>query len=405
MSHVFLVTASFPYGVGEQFLEQEIRYWNGHPITILPLKAIGRPRYLEYCGIQISSRCAILNPQNRLSFECALRVLSECTLRDEIRRVPSILTSTTKIKRLLRHLYCGQLFEDAAERIILEFPPTEHLLFYTYWFSWATMALSRLRARYPNIQVVTRAHRGDVYEYASDGGYMPLRKSYHSGIDRIYAISEDARTYMGAHYGIPLDKITVSRLGAEDPGVGAPVNHDPNRLKLLSVSYAKPVKRIHRIIDGIALLTREYPNLRVDWVHIGDGPLLDDLKSRASRLGVTVDWLGQMPQPNVLEFLRTNAVDVFLNTSESEGVPVSIMEAISFGVPVVATDVGGTAEILSEEVGVLLRVDFSNAEFVHAVMTARNHRSRDAIRRQFKRACAASVLYPAFVSEVGGRAS
>lgn len=49
-----------------------------------------------------------------------------------------------------------------------------------------------------------------------------------------------------------------------------------------------------------------------------------------------------------------NSPDVFLNVSMSEGIPVSIMEAMSFGVPVIATKVGGTSEIVNQENGSLL---------------------------------------------------
>ena len=53
-------------------------------------------------------------------------------------------------------------------------------------------------------------------------------------------------------------------------------------------------------------------------------------------------------------FYRNNPVDLFANVSESEGTPVSIMEAISCGMPVLATAVGGNPEIVSEQNGKLL---------------------------------------------------
>jgi len=56
----------------------------------------------------------------------------------------------------------------------------------------------------------------------------------------------------------------------------------------------------------------------------------------------------------VMEFYKTNPIDLFINVSSSEGIPVSIMEAQAFGVPVMATDVGGTAEIVNNENGILL---------------------------------------------------
>jgi glycosyltransferase involved in cell wall biosynthesis len=52
-------------------------------------------------------------------------------------------------------------------------------------------------------------------------------------------------------------------------------------------------------------------------------------------------------------------VDLFINTSYTEGVPVSIMEAQSFGIPVIATDTGGVRELVKEGTGSLIPVDFS----------------------------------------------
>jgi glycosyltransferase involved in cell wall biosynthesis len=64
----------------------------------------------------------------------------------------------------------------------------------------------------------------------------------------------------------------------------------------------------------------------------------------------------------VLNYYRNNPVDLFINVSESEGIPVSIMEAISFGIPVIATNVGGTSEIVTDKFGILLPKNISASE-------------------------------------------
>lgn len=56
-----------------------------------------------------------------------------------------------------------------------------------------------------------------------------------------------------------------------------------------------------------------------------------------------------------------NDFDLFVNMSLSEGIPVSIMEAISFGIPIIATNVGGNAEIVNDETGVLIPVNIDQA--------------------------------------------
>ena len=60
-----------------------------------------------------------------------------------------------------------------------------------------------------------------------------------------------------------------------------------------------------------------------------------------------------------MNYYKNESINLFVNTSSSEGLPVSIMEACSFGIPIIATDVGGTSEIVIEnKTGMLLDVDF-----------------------------------------------
>lgn len=84
---------------------------------------------------------------------------------------------------------------------------------------------------------------------------------------------------------------------------------------------------------------------------------------------VTFEFKGQMTNKQVNEFYLSNSPDMFLNVSESEGVPVSIMEAASFGIPVMATDCGGTKEAVENWVtGKLINKDFSDSELIKEIM-------------------------------------
>ncbi len=64
--------------------------------------------------------------------------------------------------------------------------------------------------------------------------------------------------------------------------------------------------------------------------------------------------LGFTANYDILNFYKSNPVDLFINVSESEGIPVTIMEAMSYGILCLATDVGGVKEIVFEGVGNLL---------------------------------------------------
>ncbi|MEO8079832.1 MAG: glycosyltransferase, partial [Caldimonas sp.] len=80
-----------------------------------------------------------------------------------------------------------------------------------------------------------------------------------------------------------------------------------------------------------------------------------------------VDLAGQRDNREVREHYATKPVDAFVLLSEQEGLPVSIQEAMSAGIPIVATAVGGVAEAVGADNGVLLGPDPALADVVDAL--------------------------------------
>jgi len=87
-----------------------------------------------------------------------------------------------------------------------------------------------------------------------------------------------------------------------------------------------------------------------------------------------------------MKFYRETPIDLFILTSESEGVPVSIMEALSFGIPAMATAVGGVPELISNHTGYLLTPNPTSEEIAEKLLDFLNlsHLQR-TIKRQAAR--------------------
>ena len=135
---------------------------------------------------------------------------------------------------------------------------------------------------------------------------------------------------------------------------------------MVSCSNVVPVKRLDLIIAAL----KEITNVRVIWTHFGDGILLNEIKKLAKQLpeNIETDFRGNLKNSDLMKVYEKEQFDLFINVSSSEGIPVSIMEAMSFGIPCIATDVGGTKEIVTDGYnGRLLRSDFNNADFVEAI--------------------------------------
>ena len=138
----------------------------------------------------------------------------------------------------------------------------------------------------------------------------------------------EGKQYLSQKYPTFIDKFEVALLGINDPGFITKSSQD-NIFRIVSCSYLFPVKRIDLLIRGLKELGETEKICQFEWVDIGDGPLQRELEDLARKIlpeNVTYSFLGFLPNVEVINFYNNNPVDVFINTSESEGTPVSIME-------------------------------------------------------------------------------
>ena len=109
---------------------------------------------------------------------------------------------------------------------------------------------------------------------------------------------------------------------------------------VILVAALRPEKRPDVFVRALALAQARQPRLR--GLLVGDGPERAQAEALAVELGAPVAFLGQ--RSDVPALLRTS--DIFCLTSDTEAAPMAILEALAAGLPVVATDVGGIAELL-----------------------------------------------------------
>jgi len=111
-------------------------------------------------------------------------------------------------------------------------------------------------------------------------------------------------------------------------------------------------KGVQDLIMAFQPLAEEFPILRL--LIVGDGPFRQNLQRQASELalGEKIQFVGEKNKSEIRGIL--SASDIFVNPSYSEGLPTSVLEAAAMGLAIVATDVGGTAEIIEHQKNGLL---------------------------------------------------
>jgi teichuronic acid biosynthesis glycosyltransferase TuaC len=175
----------------------------------------------------------------------------------------------------------------------------------------------------------------------------------------VITVSEELRQRTIA-LGVPPERVTTILNGC-DGTVFRPGDRDEARRRLaidLSgelIVYAGallPTKGLAELTEAFIGLAGIRPNLRL--ALIGEGVFGERLKARAAKAGVQNRLLtpGRQESAGVASWMR--ACDVFCLPSYSEGCPNVVIEALSCGRPVVATDVGGIPELVKESSGILI---------------------------------------------------
>lgn len=380
---IAMLTNAYPYHPGEQFIEDEIEYWAKHPVarvTVLPAVARGEPRPLPG---SVAVDLSMANETIAARFISAwLALFSAMFWREWGYLWRSRKIGMHTIVRALLHTSKVIAQTKGLHRYIQRHGEID--VAYCYWNETQSYAAVSIKKEGGIRKVISRIHGIDLHEIRRSHNYMPLKRQFIHAYDRVFTTSRQAQAYLEETYGAAAEGITVSPLGvplndalSQPSGAGA--------LHIVSVSFCLPVKRLDRIIEALRLFALRHKEIETTWTHIGAGPFFEETKSLASSRfagidNISFEFLGEMANDAVKKYYLSTSVDLFINMSESEGVPVSIMEAMSAGVPAVAPDVGGISNLVSNQCGVLLGKCPSSEDIVDAIGAIVFGGKRDVLR-------------------------
>lgn len=271
-------------------------------------------------------------------------------------------------KNLLQYAVCSEMLKEGFFKVARETNIDLHdCVILCTWFDVCAYAASHIKKKYPQIPIVSFAHSFEITEEVKNPyALYSYNQSKHEVCNKIWFISETVRRdYLQRLNNIYHRKISVVNtrivyLGSKkEQRSNMSTPSSDNIIRLVSCSNVTWVKRVHKIVDAVSAVT----DVALEWTHLGGGPLLEQVQEQANnelkgKLNISFHFPGVKSNKEVHDYFSSQCVDLFVNLSESEGLPVSIMESMSYGIPVIATDVGGTCEIVNEKTGFLIPKDF-----------------------------------------------
>lgn len=240
---------------------------------------------------------------------------------------------------------------------------------YAYWYDQTVIGLCRHKRRLGDGRIAARMHRCDLYEFNAPK-YLPFRKYLSQLLDACIFVSREGMDYYRHHYGIPESRNHhVFYLGVTNANGPQDYSAFSGTIRIVSCSFISPVKRIDKMIDVIAQISRYH----VAWTHIGGGALEKEIKAYAEKIfenrpQISWNFTDFLPMRQIYDLYRREPFDLFLNLSESEGLPVTFMEAMSFGIPVLSCVTGGVGEILDESNSVTVGISDSSGDIAASIV-------------------------------------
>ena len=255
----------------------------------------------------------------------------------------------------------------------------------------APAMFARLASLGMNIPIAVTYH-GSEPERVRQFGQIARRSA-----DLVISVSRRCGDELETIGGVPAGQLQVIGLGVKpQPKVDAARVAEARRALLgptglfLAVTVARVTeqKGIDILVEVARRVTAQRPDIH--FALVGDGPQTDEARAWAAEAGVSANlhFVGRSEEPE----LYLQAADLFLLTSRWEALPFTIAEAFQAGLPAVATDCGGVAELIDAEVGRV--VPIGDAEAIAAAVL--EIAGDEALRRSMAAAAAARSLEDRF---------
>lgn len=257
---------------------------------------------------------------------------------------------------------------------VFRIPTSPHLDWATAMGVFELAALGLLRSRVGRLNLIYAVHHETgamatrigkalelpvVIKLACSGAHgdaaavfaHPDRARIQAGLrqaDRVVAITADIEREARDLIGIDPSRIVRLSNGVDRSTFRPRPWREDLPARVLFLGRLSEQKRVDVLLDAFAKVAREHPELEgLELVIAGQGPLRAELEERARSLGIEPTFLGSVPRAQAVDLLRDAKVLVL--PSGSEGASNSLLEAIATGVPVVATELSGTCELIRHE--------------------------------------------------------
>ncbi len=242
-----------------------------------------------------------------------------------------------------------------------EIPNNE--IFYSYWSNHTLLSFYLLKRENIINKCFARTLGSDLNGFIPNDDFVAFKKLKFQMLDFLIILNEGQREKLKTEKLINDDKVIKCY-----QGINLQIYKEKQKLDkkihILSCGQLIYVKNTLQIVNFIQAFSKEAKDYEIIYTCIGNGPDFVNVKKAAELKLKQIKFNFIEKVPNLIDFLKKNQIDLYINLSRSEGMSFAVMEAMSFSIPIICSKIPGNTEIVNNSNGYVLHsyenVDINN---------------------------------------------
>jgi colanic acid/amylovoran biosynthesis glycosyltransferase len=348
-----VILVNYPYSRGEPYFDAELRILCQRFRRVFLLsRHQGNPSD-AFIRFDIPENAVVVNVPVPLSRWSRAVTMIRVLLSGEIKGIWRDISHGDGARNLLKFKtaigyidFSRRFLPLASDALRHENAEVSSLAWYSYWSDESAYTIAKWKACGIIGSAFSRAHGFDVYESRHPHAYLPFRRFIGTQVTGVACISNHGSNHLQTRDDVTSNTIHIHRLGVIDRDRVATGVRKPFRI--LTLSNIVPIKNLEAVVAAL----QGWDEHLLEWHHLGDGPderYAEQLKLMAAGCAnerIRLIFHGFVKPSMVMRTIDSIRPHVLLNTSTFEGIPVSMMEAASIGLPIIGPNVCGVPEIV-----------------------------------------------------------
>lgn len=239
-----------------------------------------------------------------------------------------------KLKMCILEL-CNALILFEFLKININKENNREIIFYSFWSNFTLITFSLLKDKFPNSKFIARSLGSDLNGYLDNDYYVPYKRIKFSKLNKIILLGEYQKKLL-SDLKFDLQNVKICPLGVNEQKISAnPLSYE--KITFLSCGSLIKLKNVELMINFLKKFSKK-TSKKIEFILIGSGKLEDYLLNLLrNNTNFTYEYIRYVK--DLVEFINKKNIHFFLNFSSQEGMPFTVMETMSCGIPTIASNI------------------------------------------------------------------